>query len=193
MNVQEWARVKQICLDALARDISDRTTYLKENCGDDQLFNEVHSLLSFEPKAEQHFNELSPEFVAAAFISNGSLVGCCVGNYSIKSLLGRGGMGEVYLAEDIELGREVALKVLPKESRHNEQPLQRFKQEARAASGLKHRNIITIYSVGHADGVYFIATEYVPGLTLRQQLADSGRMELQAAVEIAMQVASALE
>jgi serine/threonine protein kinase len=194
MNAELWRRAKEVCLVALTRAPQKRIAYLEEACqGDSLLLAEVRSLLSFEAQAQEKLKELPSELVAAAFGSNVSLIGCKIGNYLVRSFLGRGGMGEVYLAEDTDLGREVALKVLPKEFTSDEQPLQRFKQEARAASGLKHRNIITIYSVGQEDGVYFIAAEYVRGLTLRQRLAASNRLELKVAVEVATQIASALE
>lgn len=194
MNPEQWSRVKELCTAALAREPHERIAYLKEVCHDDGLLlSEVQSLLSFEKQAQDSFKELPPEFVAAALSYNASLIGRKIGNYFVHSLLGRGGMGEVYLAEDTDLGRKVALKVLPKEFTNDEQRLQRFKQEARAASGLKHRNIITIYSVGQEGEVYFIAAEYVPGPSLRQRLAASGRLELREAIDVAAQIASALE
>ena len=192
MNREQWTQVKDLCAAVLAQGVDDRIGYLDETCSDKLLLDEVRSLLSFEPIAQKYLSAPLSDFVATALLSNGSLIGTTIGNYLIQSLLGRGGMGEVYLAEDTELKRQVALKVLPTKFTHNQQPLQRFKQEARAASGLKHRNIITIYSVGQDDGIYFIATEYVPGLTLRQRLA-SGRLKLQVAIDVAMQIASALE
>ncbi|MCA1604718.1 MAG: protein kinase, partial [Acidobacteria bacterium] len=165
MNAEQWRQIKEVCIAALRRAPHKRIAYLEKAChGDSLLLTEVRSLLSFEAQAEK-INKLPSDLVMAAFGTTSALIGCRIGNYLVRSLLGRGGMGEVYLAEDIDLRREVALKVLPKVFNGDEQPLQRFKQEARAASGLKHRNIITIYSVGQQDGVYFIAAEYVPGLT----------------------------
>ena len=194
MNADYWNRVKELCLAALTRAPHAREAYLEEECnGDLPLLSEVRSLLAFEAQAKAGPVELPPQFVAAALERHGTLIDTRIGNYEVRSLLGRGGMGEVYLAEDIELARKVALKVLPHELTKDEQPLQRFKQEARAASGLKHRNIITIYSVGQENGIHFIATEYVNGLTLRQRLVTSGRLELKVAVEVAIQIASALE
>lgn len=194
MNAHQWKRAKEICVAALKLTPQVRKAYLEEELREDlPLLAEVNFLLSFELRAQENFKELSSEVVMAAFESSVTLIGSRIGNYQVRSLLGWGGMGEVYLAEDTTLGREVALKVLPQEFVNDEQPLQRFKQEARAASGLKHRNIITIYSVGQENGVYFIATEYVPGPTLRQRLLASGRMELPVAVETAIQIASALE
>lgn len=194
MSPERWRQVKELCLAALARAPHERDDYLKAVCNEDSLLlEEVQSLLSFEARAQESLEELPPELVVAALCSDGSLAGRRIGNYLVQSLLGRGGMGEVYLAEDTDLGRKVALKVLPKEFTNDEQRLQRFKQEARTASGLKHRNIITIYSVGQEGEVYFIATEYVPGATLRQHLHGSGRLELREALDVAMQIASALE
>lgn len=194
MNPEQWRRVKELCLEALARAPHERTAYLEEVCREDRLLlREVRSLLSFEEQAQESLKELPPEFVAAALHLNTSLAGRRIENYLVKSLLGRGGMGEVYLAEDTVLGRQVALKVLPQEFTNDEQRLQRFRQEARTASGLKHKNIITIYSIGRDDEVNFIAAEYVPGPTLRQRLAASGRLELREALNVARQIASALE
>jgi serine/threonine protein kinase len=194
MNPEQWSRVKELCIAALAREPHERTAYLKEVCRDDLLLlSEVQSLLSFEEQAQESFKGLPPEFIAAALSYNASLLGRRIGNYFVHSLLGCGGMGEVYLAEDTDLRRKVALKVLPKEFTNDKQRLQRFKQEARAASGLKHRNIITIYSVGQEGEVYFIAAEYVPGPSLRQRLAASGRLELREAIAVAVQITSALE
>ena len=111
--------------------------------------------------------------------------------YEIISPLGVGGMGEVYLARDIRLERKVALKLLLDERTRDDQRLLRFEQEARAASALNHPNIITIYEIGDYGSTHFIATEFIEGLTLRKILAD-GKMPVIAALDVAIQVASAL-
>src|SRR5262245_58314031 len=111
--------------------------------------------------------------------------------YEIISPLGAGGMGEVYLARDIRLERKVALKLLLDERTRDDQRLLRFEQEARAASALNHPNIITIYEIGDYGSTHFIATEFIEGLTLRKILAD-GKMPVIAALDVAIQVASAL-
>jgi eukaryotic-like serine/threonine-protein kinase len=113
------------------------------------------------------------------------------GRYEIREKIGSGGMGEVFLAQDIELDRPVALKVLPEEFCQDAERVQRFKQEARAASALNHPNIITIYEIGQEDGRIFIATEYINGKTLRQ-LIENNEISTFDAVHIAEQVASAL-
>src|SRR5438093_385487 len=94
-----------------------------------------------------------------------------ISHYRIVSQLGAGGMGEVYLAEDTKLDRKVALKLLPAEFTQDADRVRRFMQEAKAASALNHPNIITIYEIGEVDGIHYIATEFINGLTLRQQMA----------------------
>src|SRR3954468_4281070 len=98
--------------------------------------------------------------------------GTNLGRYEIRSRLGAGGMGEVYLAWDTTLDREVALKILPTEIAADQQRMQRFVQEAKTASALNHPNILTIFEIGQtAEGAYFIATEYIDGVTLRRHMA----------------------
>ena len=113
------------------------------------------------------------------------------GRYEIRKKIGSGGMGEVYLARDKELERNVALKVLPAEFCDNEERMKRFKQEARAASALNHPNIITIYEIGETDKRAFIATEFIDGETLRDKISRHDLTIIEA-VKIAEQVASAL-
>jgi predicted Ser/Thr protein kinase len=115
-----------------------------------------------------------------------------LGRYKILEELGAGGMGEVYLAEDTQLGRKVALKALPTPYTGDTERARRFQQEARAASGLNHPNILTIHEVGEAGGRPFIATEYVEGETLREALVKSPRMSLSKALDVVVQMASAL-
>jgi len=111
--------------------------------------------------------------------------------YEIRQLLGKGGMGEVYLAQDTRLGRSVAIKVLPPEVTKDHGRLRRFEQEARAASALNHPNIITIHEIGNVDSNIFIVTEFVEGKSLRE-LMQSGPIELTRVVDIATQIATAL-
>src|ERR1700752_58706 len=113
------------------------------------------------------------------------------GRYEIVSLLGAGGMGEVYLAREAVLDRKVALKILPEDLASNEQSMLRFIQEAKAASALNHPNIITIYDIGIAPGEHFIATEYIDGQTLRRRIGEEP-LQMAKAIDIALQVASAL-
>ncbi len=118
--------------------------------------------------------------------------GDVLAHYRVLSPLGSGGMGQVYLAEDIRLGRKLALKVLSPRALRDTDRLRRFEREARAISALNHPNILTIYDVGQATGLQFIATEYIDGVTLRT-LIERGRLAVAHALEIAIQVAQALE
>ena len=118
--------------------------------------------------------------------------GSKVSHYRILEKLGAGGMGEVYLAEDMRLGRKVAIKILSEEFTTNKDRLHRFEQEAAAASNLNHPNILTIHEVGSDDGRHFIATEYIDGVTLRRKAAE-GPLEIREILDIAIQIASALE
>ena len=117
--------------------------------------------------------------------------GTRLGHYEVISPLGKGGMGEVYLAQDVRLGRRVALKVLPAAFADDQDSLARFIREARAASALNHPNIITIHDIGDAAGTYFIAYEFVDGRTLRD-VARSAPLDAATAIDIGIQVASAL-
>jgi len=117
--------------------------------------------------------------------------GLRLGRYEIKSQLGAGGMGEVYLALDTTLGRKVALKILPEAVAANLQRMQRFVQEAKAASALNHPNILTIHEIGTEPGAHFMATEFIDGHTLRHHM-NHNALSINEAIEVAMQVASAL-
>ncbi|MGH9900317.1 MAG: protein kinase domain-containing protein [Pyrinomonadaceae bacterium] len=137
--------------------------------------------------------------------------GTRLGRYEIRSSIGTGGMGEVYLAEDVKLERSVALKILPTEVASDQQRMQRFTKEAKAASSLNHPNIITIHEIDEVDSAHFIATEFIDGVTLRRQMsghtpppalagasradgraASGAPMKLQEVLDITTQVASAL-
>ena len=118
-------------------------------------------------------------------------VGKKIGFYEIRSLLGKGGMGEVYLAQDTRLGRLVALKFLPEELTQNQERLRRFEQEARATSALNHPNILTIHDIGTSDSNTFIVTEFVEGESLRH-LIQAGPLKLSTIIDIAIQIAGAL-
>jgi serine/threonine protein kinase/Tol biopolymer transport system component len=132
----------------------------------------------------------------------GIATGTALGRYEVRSLIGAGGMGEVYLAHDTQLRRPVALKLLPAQFTQDEDRLHRFEQEAYAASALNHPNILTIYEIGHVETTRFIAMEYVEGETLRHHLSRSRAsgeghstghgIRLHEALDIAIQIASAL-
>src|SRR5215813_12151018 len=194
MKTERWEKVIDLFQSALERAPEERTAFLDEACHDDKgLRREVESLLTSHERAENFIEvpafEVAPELVPKH--SADALVGKLIGHYRIESLIGIGGMGEVYLARDERLGRKAALKLLPHIPTTDETQLSRFKNEARTASALNHPNILTVYEIGAERNVQFIATEFIEGITLRASLA-GGRMNPRRALEIAMQVASAL-
>src|ERR1700686_2045124 len=113
------------------------------------------------------------------------------GPYEIISLLGTGGMGEVYRARDSRLGRDIAIKLLPDNLVFSMERLERFEQEARSASALNHPNIVTIYELGHVDSTHYIAMELIEGRTLRE-LLESGSIPVLKVIQIATQIADGL-
>ena len=117
--------------------------------------------------------------------------GMRVDRYEILSLLGKGGMGEVYLAQDVRLKRKVAIKLLLAQCTQEPDRIRRFEQEAETASRLNHPSIITIHEIGQFDGAYFLVTEYIQGQTLRERIKQS-RLKVCDALEIAIQVSGAL-
>ncbi len=170
------------------------SAFLDRRCaGDTLLRTKVEALLASHRKADTSV-ETSIAAVAASLIENrqtNSLIGQTIGHYRIEQRIGAGGMGEVYLASDMNVDRCAALKVLPAHLTDDAERLRRFEREARAIAGLNHPNIMTIYEVGSADSTRYIASELIQGETLHERLACGG-MELHEAIEIALQVTSAL-
>ena len=175
---------------------------------DSELLKEVQSLLQSAEESidflPQAVSEVAHSMKAASRTRSGRQTifgatqnrvtippGTLLAHYKVVSLLGGGGMGEVYLAEDTRLRRKVALKLLLPDLIADQRGLLRFEQEALAASALNHPNILTIYEFGQADGLNFIASEFVDGVTLRQKIGKRG-LELHEAIDVAIQIASAL-
>ena len=179
---------------ALPLEPAARTAFLVEACASDhELLDEVQSLISAHERDGSFIDSPAAHPVAEllASVRSESFVGQTVGSFRILSQLGRGGMGEVYLAQDSKLGRKVALKLLPEEFTRREDLVRRFALEAKAASGLNHPNIVTVYEIGQTGSSEYIATEYIEGETLRQHFA-RGRMSLRDVLDVVIQVASAL-
>ena len=194
MKPERWRQINDLFQLAVERAPEERTAFLEQAChGDEGLRREIESLIGYDERVENFIE--SPAFeVAPELVTNepaGAMVGALIGHYRIESLVGVGGMGEVYLARDERLERKVALKFLPERLTDDKTQLSRFKSEARAASALNHPNILTVYEVGAEGNRHFIATEFIEGVTLRASLA-RGKMSVRDALEIAVQVASAL-
>jgi serine/threonine protein kinase/N-acetylneuraminic acid mutarotase len=157
------------------------------------LRKEIEALLKSDGDGWNFLEEPALQ-LAALFVSDDEpqfVTGQLIGDYTILELIGRGGMGEVYLAKDPALNRRVALKLLPSEYTRDKNRLQRFQNEAQAASALNHPNILTIYQLGSFDSLQFIATEFVEGETLRD-LISQGNLTLSQVVDVTIQIASAL-
>src|SRR6266516_3530788 len=186
--------IEEIFHAALDQEPDKIGAFLDTACeGDDVLRRNVEALLSSHQRAGA-FIETPVPGIAARIIENGQadlLVGRTIGHYKLSKRIGTGGMGEVYLATDMTAGRKAALKLLPARFTGDAERLKRFQQEAHAVVGLNHPNILTVYEIGEDHSTYYIASELIEGETLRQRLM-RGRMEVGEAVDIAIQVASAL-
>jgi len=176
MTSQRFQRVREIYHAALDRPSDQRAVFLEQVCSDDAgLRQEVQSLLAAEAQAGTFMATASGG--ASDTQSDGPagapLTGRILGSYEILSPLGAGGMGEVYLAHDQRLERNVAIKLLPNSHRLDSDRVRRFEREARAASALNHPNIVTIYDIGTCDAGRYMVMELVEGQTLREIL-DAG-------------------
>lgn len=189
-----WAQIERLYHEALDQHADQRETFLDRACaGDESLRRDVASLLSVEPAAERFLERpaLADAARALACAPGPSPLPARIAGYEIRAILGAGGMGVVYHAREIRLERDVALKVLEASVARDPAYRRRFDDEARAASGLSHPNIVTVYGVGEADGTPYIAMELVRGRTLAQVLAD-GPLPSRAALGIAVPLADAL-
>jgi len=184
--------LKQIFHAALELPPDERMSYLEHACdGDQSLLRDLQSLLKSH-EATSNSVDVSPDQAAAEMLFDGTELrsGQSVGHYRILSMLGEGGMGRVYLAQDTKLHRKVSLKFLSRNITQDRERLRRFEREARAASALNHPNILTIHEISEAHGHRFIATEFIEGQTLRDRMQQA--VEIDEALEIAIQVASAV-
>src|SRR5215468_157432 len=190
LTSERWRQVKEIFQAAVELPAAEREAYLAGACeGDPSLRTEIESLIAAHEEPGSFLG--APAFDLAAESAVDALLGKSLGRYRILSLLGRGGMGEVYRAKDTTLGRDVAIKVLPSGFSIDRDRLRRFEREARAASALNHPNIITIHEFGQEEGVHFIVSEFIEGETLRRRISAEG-MNAGEIPEIAIQITSAL-
>jgi len=194
MTPERWQKVKEIFQGALNRAPAERAAFVAEaSGGDDLVRQEVESLMSSDGRDGTFLDSPAYEEAAEMIVDErgGLKKGRTLGPFEILSFISRGGMGEVYLAHDRRLGRNVALKILPAAFTKDHERLRRFEQEARAASALNHPNIITIYEILKAGPSHVIATEFVEGDTLRHRLSRSP-LTLAESLQVAIQVADAL-
>lgn len=187
----QWQLVKELFEAALDRPESERSAFIRDAChGDHEVVREVESLLLAHERDLDFMNEPVGTLLPAdePILATGQPFG----HYEQISLLGKGGMGQVYVAVDKRLGRKVALKLLPASLTHDPDYVQRLQREARAASALNHPNILTIHDFGEIESIPFMATEFVEGETLRERISHR-RMSVDEVVDVAAQVASALQ
>ena len=193
MPDQQWENLKEIFHAAVALVPAERHMYLDHACdGNASLRQAVESLLKSHEETGNFVDPPAYQAAAETLVDGVDLkAGKNIAHYRIVRLLGEGGMGTVYLAEDTKLHRKVSLKFLSTRFIQDGERLRRFEQEARAASALNHPNIIHIYEIGHSDSTHFIAAEYLDGVTLRTYLATTP-VQSNEVLDIAVQVASAL-
>jgi eukaryotic-like serine/threonine-protein kinase len=191
MKPEHWQELEKLFQDALAQP-PEKRAQIVENASED-LRPHLQALLAAHAQAGTFIESPAIDVEARniAKLKEHSIVGKVIGHYRILEQLGAGGMGEVYLAQDVSLGRQVALKFLPSDFTSDLERLRRFEQEARAASSLNHPNILTIYEIGESDSSRYIASEFIEGVTLRERIAGKP-MNVDEAVDIAMQVTDAL-
>src|SRR5438132_2422129 len=198
MNPDRWQQLDKLFHSALELDHKERAEFLAEACaGNDPLRREVEALLAAHDEAGSFIEKPAMEIEARGVADEQRddkaelTVGESISHYRIVALLGTGGMGDVYLAQDISLGRQVALKLLPADFTRDPDRVRRFQQEARAASALNHPNIVTIHEIGQVDHRHFIAIEFIDGETLREAMRRAP-MKLGEVLDVGAQTASAL-
>ncbi len=193
MEPERMQQIEAIFHDACNLAPGERAAFVAQACaGDEALRREVELLLA----ADEQAATLAPAYeMAAPLLAESqppSFAGQSISHYQIISLLGKGGMGEVYRARDIKLDRTVALKILPADVATDAERMRRFVSEAKAASALNHPHVATIYEIGEADSVRFIAMEYVEGQTLAAKI-NGQPLAIAEIIEIGSQIADALD
>src|SRR5215469_1791858 len=196
MTTERWQQVEQLYHAALACEESQRAAFLIKACpADGALRRQVELLLIHDQQAKDFLESPALEAVAKALAHETEFMalspGTKLGHYEILVLLGAGGMGEVYRARDPQLGRDVAIKVLPASFSRDRDRLRRFEQEARATAALNHPNILAVYQMGTHEGAHYLVSELLGGSTLRDHLL-RGPVPVRKAVDFAIQTAHGL-
>lgn len=194
MADEKWQQVRKIFDDALRRKPEERAKFVEEACDEDQLLlAEVESLLSSLGSAESFLETPAIAKVADVIEAEQKKLeaGKCFGHYEIIKQIGVGGMGEVYLAQDKKLDRQIAVKFLNEKFSRQESNLQRFIREAKAASALNHPNILIIHEIGEAENAHYIVSEFIKGKTLREIIKEK-TLQLAEILDVSIQIADAL-
>jgi len=185
MTPERWQQIRDVLEKALELPPGERSAYLNRACSSDaSLRQEVETLLA------------SSDDVRSSFLHSSTLrvtltSGMKLGEYEVKSLVGAGGMGEVYRARDLRLGRDVAIKVLPAFLSSDSDRLQRFEQEARAAAALSHPNILAVFQMGTFAGAPYLVSELLEGETLREQIK-RGLLSVRKSIDYGVQMVRGL-
>src|SRR5580700_5800878 len=185
MTPERWQQIRDVLEKALELAPGERSAFLNRECSSDQsLRQEVETLLASSDGVRSSFLQSAPLRVPLTS-------GTKLGEYEVKSMLGSGGMGEVYRARDLRLGRDVAIKVLPPLFSADSERLRRFEQEARAAAALSHPNILAVFQMGTYEGAPYLVSELLEGETLREQIR-RGHQSVRKAVDYGVQIARGL-
>ena len=195
LTPERWAQIEDLFHRAAECDLESRPSLLAKECADDpELQREVESLLANEKSASDHMQAAVHSAVDTVGFP---LVGRTISHYHIVAGLGGGGMGLVYRAEDIKLGRQVALKLLPEETARDSAALGRFEREARSASALEHPNICPIYEFGEHEGQLFLVMQLLEGRTLRELISAAAPGEspfpLEQLLDLSVQITEGLD
>lgn len=193
MNSERWQKVRGLFDAVVELSPQNRERFLDKSCGTDkELRRDVENLLASYNDAESFMEQAAVVEVAGIIIERNNLeAGKSFGHYEIIKQIGAGGMGEVYLAKDRKLDRQVAVKILNEKFSRDESNLERFIQEAKAASALNHPNILVIHEIGESENSNYIVSEFIEGKTLRT-FVEASPMELVKILDIATQIANAL-
>jgi len=199
MDSHRWKQIEDLLQRALDLEPGERSAFLDRNCaGDDALRSGVEALLGKEAEARSFLESPAVARFANQIARPSAPASSQISHYRIETRIGEGGMGEVYRARDEALRRTVAIKMLPAEFTSDQERVQRFEQEAFAASRLNHPSIITIFEISHSESAHFIVEEFVEGQTLRQILTDPQtknprKLDVEKVLDIGIQIAGALK
>jgi YD repeat-containing protein len=189
---EEWRqKVESLFHEALERSEDQREEFLEAACsGDESLLSEIKSLLLHFPRHQQFFEQRALPHIVPQSPAPTLKPGDVIGHYQVVRLLGHGGMGEVYLAKDQLLPREVAVKILARNLARSPELMERFRREADTASALNHPNIVTIHAFGQEGEIRYMVSEFVEGVQLRDCI---GRLSIDEALNYARQIGQALQ